>query len=85
MDSMNDVDNNPQSLLAFIGNEIVHGLYDFLLNYRFFLSSLMGVDVPVLYAPVPFQNASLSVPEVRCREMRRADTVLPCSIEFLPS
>ncbi|ONK70085.1 uncharacterized protein A4U43_C05F30080 [Asparagus officinalis] len=63
MDSMNDVDNSPQSLLAFIGNEIVHGLYDFLLNYRFFLSSLMGVDVPVLYAPVPFQNASLSVPE----------------------
>ncbi|ONK65543.1 uncharacterized protein A4U43_C07F38180 [Asparagus officinalis] len=79
MDSMNDVDNSPQSLLAFTGNEIVHGLYDFLLNYRFFLNSLTGVDVPVLYAPVPFQNASLSVPEVKCREMRRADAVLPCS------
>ena len=34
MDSMTDVDNSPQSLLAFIGSEHVHGLYDFLLNYR---------------------------------------------------
>lgn len=34
LDSMTDVDNSPQSLLAFVGNESVHGLYDFLLNYR---------------------------------------------------
>lgn len=75
MDSIGEVDNSPQSLLAFIGHENVHGLYDFLLNYRFLLNSFTGVDVPVLYAPVPFQNASLSVPEVRCREMKRADGV----------
>lgn len=75
MDSMDEVDNSSQSLLAFIGNAKVHGLYDFLLNYRFFLSSFTAVDVPVLYAPAPFQNASLSVPEVKCREMKRADVV----------
>ncbi|KAL5708949.1 hypothetical protein ACHQM5_019691 [Ranunculus cassubicifolius] len=70
--SSSDVaDNSPQSLLAFNGNESVHGLYDFLLNYRSFLSSLMAVDVPVLYAPVLFRNASISVPEVKCKEMRR--------------
>uniref|UniRef100_A0A5B6YNA1 Protein downstream neighbor of Son n=1 Tax=Davidia involucrata TaxID=16924 RepID=A0A5B6YNA1_DAVIN len=68
-----DVDNSPQSLLVFSGNENVHGLYDFLLNYRFFLTSLAGVDVPVLYSPVPFQNAALSAPEVRCKEVRRVD------------
>lgn len=33
-DSFSDIDNTPQSLLSFIGNESVHGLYDFLLNYR---------------------------------------------------
>ncbi|KAA8518426.1 hypothetical protein F0562_015900 [Nyssa sinensis] len=71
--SASDVDNSPQSLLVFSGNENVHGLYDFLLNYRFFLSSLAGVDVPVLYSPVPFQNAALSAPEVRCKEVRRVD------------
>lgn len=75
LDPMSDVDNSHQSLLAFVGNENVHSLYDFLLNYRFFLPSLTGVDVPVLYAPVPFQNASLRVPEVRCKEMKRADVV----------
>lgn len=32
--SLSDVDNGPQSLLAFSGNKNVHGLYDFLLNYR---------------------------------------------------
>lgn len=32
--SLTDGDNSPQSLLAFKGNENVHGLYDFLLNYR---------------------------------------------------
>ncbi|XP_010263111.1 PREDICTED: protein downstream neighbor of Son [Nelumbo nucifera] len=73
--SISDVDNSPQSLLAFSGNDNVHGLYDFLLNYRSILSSLTGLDVPLLYSPVPFQNASLCSPEVRCREMKRVDTV----------
>lgn len=71
--SMSDVDNSPQSLLAFSGNQNVHGLFDFLLNYRFFLTSLTSADVPVLYSPVPFQNAALSSPEVRCKEVRKAD------------
>jgi len=71
--SMSDVDNCPQSLLAFSGNQNVHGLFDFLLNYRFFLTSLTSADVPVLYSPVPFQNAALSSPEVRCKEVRKAD------------
>ena len=34
LDSMPDIDNSSQSLLAFIGNENVHGLYDLLLNHR---------------------------------------------------
>ncbi|GAV63900.1 hypothetical protein CFOL_v3_07418 [Cephalotus follicularis] len=71
--SLSDVDNTPQSLLAFSGNENVHGLYDFLLNYRSFLTFLTAVDVPVLYSPVPFQNSALSSPEVRCMEMKRVD------------
>ncbi|KAI8562812.1 hypothetical protein RHMOL_Rhmol03G0064200 [Rhododendron molle] len=71
--SMSDVDNSPQSLLGFSGNQNVHGLFDFLLNYRFFLTSLTSADVPVLYSPVPFQNAALSSPEVRCKEVRKAD------------
>ncbi|XP_038977709.1 protein downstream neighbor of Son-like isoform X4 [Phoenix dactylifera] len=79
MDSLSDVDNSPQSLLSFIGNEKVHGLYDFLLNHRYILKSFTGIDVPTLYAPVPFQNASLHVPEVRCKEMRKADMVVPSS------
>ncbi|XP_020091412.1 protein downstream neighbor of Son isoform X1 [Ananas comosus] len=78
-DSFSDIDNTPQSLLSFIGNESVHGLYDFLLNYRFFLSSFSGVDVPVLYSPVPFQNACFFIPEVRCKEMRKANMVVPSS------
>lgn len=73
--SMSDVDNTTQSLLAFSGNENVHGLYDFLLNSRFLLTSLSGVDVPVLYAPVPFQNASLSSPEVKCKEVKTVDCI----------
>ncbi|KAK9290379.1 hypothetical protein L1049_008548 [Liquidambar formosana] len=73
--SMSDVDNSPQSLLAFNGNENVHGLYDFLLNYRSFLTSLTSVDVPLLYSPVPFQNASLSAPEIKCKELKRVDHI----------
>ncbi|RWR80347.1 protein downstream neighbor of Son [Cinnamomum micranthum f. kanehirae] len=75
LDSMTDVDNSSKSLLAFIGSEAVHGLYDFLINYRSFFSSLTGTDVPILYSPVPFQNASLCVPEVRCKEVKRANAV----------
>ncbi|CBI34121.3 uncharacterized protein LOC100257121 [Vitis vinifera] len=73
--SISDVDNSPQSLLSFSGNKNVHALYDFMLNYRSFLTSLTSVDVPLLYSPVPFQNAALSAPEVSCRELKRADHV----------
>ncbi|KAI3443343.1 hypothetical protein Pfo_000008 [Paulownia fortunei] len=73
MESMTGVDNTPQSLLMFTGNKNVHALYDFLLNYRSFFTSLTGGDVPVLYSPVPFENAALSTPEVRCKQVRRVD------------
>ncbi|GAB2226853.1 hypothetical protein Drorol1_Dr00008646 [Drosera rotundifolia] len=74
---MTDVDNSPESLLAFEGNEKTHGLYDFLLNYKCFLSSLTGADVPILCAPLPFRNAATSTPEVSCKEIK--------SIDFLAS
>ncbi|GFP94930.1 hypothetical protein PHJA_001637400 [Phtheirospermum japonicum] len=64
MESLTGVDNTPQSLLMFTGNKNVHALYDFLLNYRFFLTSLTAGDVPVLYSPVPFENAACSTPEI---------------------
>ncbi|XP_078447768.1 downstream neighbor of Son isoform X2 [Wolffia australiana] len=73
LDAMSEVDGTPQSLLAFIGNRCSHALYDFLLNHRHLSATPTGVDVPVLYSPVPFQNASVSIPEVRYREMRRVD------------
>ncbi|KAH9626760.1 hypothetical protein KSS87_022074 [Heliosperma pusillum] len=73
MSSMPDVDNSPKSLLAVNGNESVHGLYDFLLNYRLLLTMLSSMDVPVLCAPLPFLNAALSSPEVKCKEIKRAD------------
>ncbi|KAK6131621.1 hypothetical protein DH2020_034635 [Rehmannia glutinosa] len=73
MESMIGVDNTPQSLLMFTGNKNVHALYDFLLNYRSFFTSLTGGDVPVLYSPVPFENAALSTPEVRCKQVRRVE------------
>ncbi|KAK9170228.1 hypothetical protein Syun_002368 [Stephania yunnanensis] len=75
LDSKSEIDNTPQSLLAFSENENIHGLYNFLLNYRSFLTSLTGADVPVLHSPMPFENASLSVPEVKCKEMKRSDAV----------
>ncbi|KAG4921471.1 hypothetical protein JHK82_050437 [Glycine max] len=62
--SFSDVDNSPASLLAFSGINNVHALYDFLLNYRFLLTSLSSVDIPVLWSPVPFQNSALSSPDV---------------------
>ncbi|KAK9079243.1 hypothetical protein SSX86_000913 [Deinandra increscens subsp. villosa] len=70
--SLSDVDNTPESLLVFSDNN-VQGLYDFLLNYRFLLPSLNILDVPSLYSPVPFENAAVSAPEVKCREVRRID------------
>lgn len=75
LSSSSDIDNSPQSLLVFCGNKNVHGLYDFLLNYRSFLSFLTGIDVPFLCSPVPFQNAAISAPEVRCMELKRADHI----------
>ncbi|KAJ9181255.1 hypothetical protein P3X46_009403 [Hevea brasiliensis] len=80
--SLSDVDNSPQSLLAFCGNKNVHALYDFLLNYRYSLTFLSGVDVPVLYSPVPFQNAALSAPEIRCVEMKRIDQIASSPKEY---
>ncbi|XP_039022698.1 protein downstream neighbor of son homolog isoform X2 [Hibiscus syriacus] len=71
--SFSDIDNTPQSLLVFVGNQNVHGLYEILLNYRSFLTFLNAVDVPVLYSPIPFQHATLSAPEVKCMEIKMAD------------
>ncbi|WVZ91329.1 hypothetical protein U9M48_037517 [Paspalum notatum var. saurae] len=82
IDALSDVDNTTQSLLSFTGNESVHGLYDVLLNYRSLLNSLSAADVPMLYSPQPFQNGCLHIPEVKCREMRRADMGLLSSGGF---
>ncbi|KAF8762977.1 hypothetical protein HU200_008824 [Digitaria exilis] len=82
LDALSDVDNTTQSLLAFTGNESVHGLYDILLNYKSLLNSLSAADVPALYSPQPFQNGCLHIPEVKCREMRRADMGLLSSGGF---
>ncbi|CAO2820250.1 unnamed protein product [Amaranthus hypochondriacus] len=70
-----DVDNSPKSLLAFNGNYSVHGLYDFLLNYRSLLTTLSSMDVPVLCAPIPFLNAAISSPQVRCKEIRKVEAL----------
>ncbi|CAL4897621.1 unnamed protein product [Urochloa decumbens] len=82
IDALSDVDNTTQSLLMFSGKESVHGLYDILLNYKPLLNSLSAADVPVLYSPQPFQNGCLHIPEVKCREMRRADMGLLSSGGF---
>ncbi|KAJ9554977.1 hypothetical protein OSB04_009591 [Centaurea solstitialis] len=73
--SQSDVDNSPESLLSFSGNNNVQGLYDFLLNYRFLLPSLNILDVPLLYSPVAFENAAISAPEVKCKEVRKVDHI----------
>ncbi|XP_021844016.2 uncharacterized protein [Spinacia oleracea] len=73
--SIPDVDNSPKSLLAFNGNESVHGLYDFLLNYRSLLTTLSNMDVPVICSSVPFLSAALSSPQVRCKEIKRVDAL----------
>ncbi|CAN8254563.1 unnamed protein product [Cochlearia groenlandica] len=86
--SISNIDNTPESFLAVEGNESVHGLYDLLLNYRTTLGFLLTADVPLLYSPVPFQNAALSSPEIKCTEMVKTDHK-SCSIveikgEYLP-
>jgi len=71
-----DVDNSPESLLVFSGNNNVHGLYDLLLNYKTLLTSLSGVeDVPVLCSPVPFQNSAMTSPDIKCMKMTRAENI----------
>ncbi|KAI9122037.1 hypothetical protein K1719_006726 [Acacia pycnantha] len=75
MRSFSDVDNTPESLLVFSGNMNVHGLYDLLLNYRSFFTSLSAMDVPVLCSPVPFQNATISSPDIKCMEVKRAEQI----------
>ncbi|XP_022158390.1 protein downstream neighbor of Son-like isoform X2 [Momordica charantia] len=74
-----DVDRSSQSLLFFSDNKNVQGLYDILLNYRSFLTSLAGMDVPLLLSPVPFQNAALSSPQVKYKEMRSANHIAAAS------
>ncbi|KAJ7975915.1 Protein downstream neighbor of Son [Quillaja saponaria] len=44
LSSFSNIDNSLESLLVFSGNKSVHGLYDFLLNYRSLLTSLTGMD-----------------------------------------
>ncbi|PON44937.1 Donson [Parasponia andersonii] len=75
LNSSSDIDNTPESLLVFNGNKNAHGLYDILLNYRSFLTALAGMDVPLLYSPLPFQNAAFSAPEVKCMELKRAEHI----------
>ncbi|XP_022946937.1 protein downstream neighbor of Son-like isoform X2 [Cucurbita moschata] len=77
--SFSDVDRSSQSLLFFSENKDVHGLYDILLNYRSFLTTLAGMDVPVLLSPVPFQNAALSSPQVKFKELRSANHIAAIS------
>lgn len=64
VDALSEVDNTTQSPLSFTRNKCVHGLYDVLLNYKYFLNSLSATDVQVLYSPAPFQNGCLHIPEV---------------------
>ncbi|KAL9332178.1 hypothetical protein ACSQ67_001788 [Phaseolus vulgaris] len=73
--SFSEVDNSPESLLVFRGNNNVHALYDLLLNYRFLLTSLSSMDIPVLCSPVPFRNSALSYPDIKCTETRRAEDI----------
>ncbi|XP_023638143.1 protein downstream neighbor of Son isoform X2 [Capsella rubella] len=85
--SISNIDNTPESFLAFVGNESVHGLYDLLLNYRSSFGFLPTADVPVLYSPVPFQNASVSSPEIKCTETVRTKHTSSCveiKGEYLP-
>ncbi|KAJ7519675.1 hypothetical protein O6H91_20G050200 [Diphasiastrum complanatum] len=69
VDSMVTIDKSPKSLLAFLDNQNVHRLFNFLLNNRLMLNFTIA-DLPTLHAPVPFHHASLRVPEVRCKEVQ---------------
>ncbi|KAL9675864.1 hypothetical protein QQ045_004072 [Rhodiola kirilowii] len=40
---------------------------------RSLLTFLIGADVPMLYSPVMFQNASLHTPEIQCKELKTLD------------
>lgn len=82
LSSFSDIDNTPESLLALSGNANVHSLFDFLLNYRSSLSFMTTGDVPVLYSPVPFQNAAVSSPKVKCIQMKGTENVPAPSIGF---
>ncbi|KAJ7549899.1 hypothetical protein O6H91_07G073900 [Diphasiastrum complanatum] len=73
VDSMITIDKSPKSLLAFLGKQNVHRLFNFLLNNRLMLN-FTSADLPTLYAPVPFHHASLTVPEVRCKQIRLPST-----------
>jgi len=75
VDDRATADNGPKSFMCFEGVPNVHRLYDFLLNHRSLLSLTAAVDVPVLHAPVPFDNASLTTPELSCRRVERVDRV----------
>ena len=45
--------------LSFSSSQFLH-----FFGFRSLYSPLIGSDVPVLYSPVPFENAALSAPEV---------------------
>lgn len=66
-------DNGPQSMLCFEGFSNVHRFYDFLLNHRSLITTTAAMDVPVLYSPTAFDNASLSAPEITCKQLQRTD------------
>ncbi|XP_004305562.1 PREDICTED: protein downstream neighbor of son homolog [Fragaria vesca subsp. vesca] len=80
--SLVDLDYTPESLLVISGNKNVHGLFDILLNYRSFMTTLIGVDVPALYSPVPFQNAAICSPQVKCMDLKRTEHGLCSSVEI---
>eukprot|EP00850_Spirogloea_muscicola_P020375 SM000214S06769 [mRNA] locus=s214:52871:55776:+ [translate_table: standard] len=73
VDTVAAQDNSPRSLLLIEGRNNVHGLFDFLLNYRHLGGPSAGRDVPMLLSPVPFCGACLRSPELALRQFQRAD------------
>ncbi|KAL2629248.1 hypothetical protein R1flu_013934 [Riccia fluitans] len=67
LDSSAVLDNSALSLLVFEGKN-VHRLFDFLLNYRYFVGSTKAKEFPTLYSPVEFKAATLYAPEVKCKK-----------------
>jgi len=53
-----------QKLVPYFSAYVMTMSHFLLVVFRSSLTFLSGVDVPVLYSPVPFQNAALSAPEV---------------------